>query len=110
MNSIMPVICYLNDLAAAVFTVGCYAAWTAMKGCPLSSGPGTDPFFAHVARGLSFVAACSLAGFTATAIMRVSPGMRPQAIMGFILLPPVCAGLIVWFGIGRRMHRLKKGE
>jgi hypothetical protein len=110
MHTAMPVIDYLHDLAAAAFTAGCGAMWMMLQCYPLSSGPETDRFFAHAARGLSFMAACSLTGFIATGIVRVFYGTRPEVIEGLVLLLPVCAGLFVWCGAGRKMRRLKRGK
>jgi hypothetical protein len=110
MHTVMPVIAYFHDLAAAAFAISCGTMWMALKYYPLSSGPETDLFIAHVARRQSFVAACSLAGFAATGIVRVSFEMRPEVAWGLTLLLPVCAGLLVWFGLGRMMRRLKMGK
>jgi hypothetical protein len=107
MHTIMPVIGYILDLAAAAFVVSCGAMWMTLKYRPPSSGRETDHFIARVARGQSFVAACSLAGFVATAVVRESFGMSPGAVGGLILLLPASAGLLIWFGLGRLMRKLK---
>jgi hypothetical protein len=110
MHTIMPVINYILDLAAAAFAVSCGTMWMTLKYYGLSSGPETDLFIARVARGQSFVAACSLVGFVATGVVRVSFEMRPEAVGGLTLLLPVCAGLFIWFGLGRMMRKLKLGR
>jgi hypothetical protein len=110
MHTIMPVVDYVLDLAAAAFAVGCGAMWMTLKYRPLSSGQETDLFIANVARGQSFVAACSLAGFLATGVVRVSFGMRPGVVEALAMLLPVCAGLYIWFRLGRMMRKLKMGK
>jgi hypothetical protein len=109
MNNLTPLICYLQDLAATFFAVACGVMWM-MRGNSLASGQATALFSAHVARGLSFVALFSLAGFIAAGAMRASFGAEREVIFGFILLLPVCAGLGAWYALGRTMRRSKTGR
>ncbi len=110
MHTVMPVIDYLHDLAAAAFAMGCGAMWMMLQCYSLSSGPETDRFFVHAARSLSIMAACSLTGFIAAGIVRVFYGTRPEVIEGLVLLLPVWAGLLVWCGPGRKMSSRKRGK
>jgi hypothetical protein len=110
MHTIMPVIDYILEVAAAALAVGCGTMWMTLKCHAFSSGPETDLFIAHVARGQSFVAACSMVGFVATGIVRVSLETRLEAVGGLTLLLPACAGLFIWFGLGRMMRKLKMGR
>jgi hypothetical protein len=106
----MPVIGYILDLAAAAFAVSCGTMWMTLKCHSLAFGPETALFIARVARGHSFIAACSLVGFFATGIVRVSFATRPEGGEELTLLLMVCAGLLVWFGLGRMMRKLKMGK
>jgi hypothetical protein len=110
MHTIMPVIDYILELAAATLAVSCGTMWMTLKCYPFSSGPEMDLFIVNVAGGQSFVAACSLVGFVATGVVRVSFGMRPEAAEVLTLLLPACAGLFIWFGLRRMMRKLKMGR
>jgi hypothetical protein len=110
MHTIMPVIDYILDLAAAGFAMGCGAMWMALKYRAPSSGQEADLFIARIARGQSYVTACSLVGFIATGIIKVSLGMRPGVVGELALLLSVCAGLFIWFGLRRLMRKLNLGR
>jgi hypothetical protein len=110
MHTIMPVIDYVLDLAAAAFAVGCGAMWMALKYRSPSSGQEADLFIARIARGQSYVSACSLVGFIAAGIMKVSLGIRPGVVGELAMLLSVCAGLFIWFGLRRLMRKLNLGR